>query len=215
MQGGTDDLPSPTFDVQQGEQGQTARIAITATGINSAGAGPFRPVTRIWTWDEQIDRYRPTSERLHEPEFRVHVLHDADRSAREGDLQQALQGYRRVIQDEGLRDWFDPERERAVLFAFARYRILVTEVRLGRPQAAQSVLDELRGSARAEGPAAGYLELAQTFWNEYQRSNDVSGACQAASQYAAAHSAQVLDPLYFGYANPTYAAEDMCQESGG
>ncbi len=213
MQGGTDDLPSPTIEVQQGDQGQPARIAITATGINSAGAGPFRPVTRIWTWDEQSGSYQPSSERLHEPEFRVHVLHDADSAAREGNLERAIEGYRRVIQDEDLRDWFDPARERAVLSGFARYRIIAVQLRMDRPQEARSVLDELRASTSPDGPGGPYAELAEVFWDEFQRSNDLSAACRVAAQYAAAHRGEILDPLTFGYANPSYAPEDMCRLS--
>ncbi|MDX1601166.1 MAG: hypothetical protein R3191_06600 [Anaerolineales bacterium] len=210
LQGPTDDLPSPAIEVRPGSEGEPNRIAVTATGINSVGAGPFRPVTRIWSWDPDAQRYQASDEQLQPPEYRVHALHDADRAARSGDLERAASGYRRVIQDDGLRGWVEPERERALLSAFARYRLVAVELRGGQLDTVQQWLDELRATTESGGPGAAYVSLAETLWNEYQRSGDFTTACRAAREYAAAQSAQILDPLYFGYANPTYSAEDMC-----
>jgi hypothetical protein len=33
----------------------------------------------------------------------------------------------------------------------------------------------------------------------------------SASNYAEEHPADITEILYFGYANPSYAAEDLCQ----
>lgn len=210
LQGPTDDLPSPVIEVRPGSQGEPDRIAVTGTSINSVGAGPFRPVTRIWAWNAGAQRYQPADEQLEPPEYRVHMLHDADRAARAGNLEQAVSAYRRVIQDDGLQGWVDPEREQALLSAFARYRLLVVELRREQPTAAQEWVNELRETTDSGGPGAPYVALGETYWNEYQRSGDLDAACRAARQFAAAQSGQILDPLYFGYANPTYSAGDMC-----
>jgi hypothetical protein len=52
--------------------------------------------------------------------------------------------------------------------------------------------------------------LAQTLWDEYQATGDLAAACQAAQDYAQQHSQSVLDTLYYGYANKTYVASDIC-----
>jgi len=47
FQGTTEDLPTPTIEVRTSPTSGPVEIAITANGILSVGAGPFRPVTRI------------------------------------------------------------------------------------------------------------------------------------------------------------------------
>lgn len=209
LAGATDDLPSPEVQVLPADDGRSARVAVTATGVNSVGAGPFRQLTRIWTWDAEADRYQVDGEEQQAPQFRIHALHDADRAAREGRYQEALTGYQRVIDDQGLQDWMEPEREQAILAAYARYRVVVVQARQGQFGAAEAELQNLRGAV-GEGPGSPYLDLAEAYWAELQATGEIDAACRVARQYAAAHSAQILDPLYFGYSNPTYGAEDMC-----
>jgi hypothetical protein len=39
---------------------------------------------------------------------------------------------------------------------------------------------------------------------------DLAAGCTAAQVYAASHQGDVLGPLYYGYANPTYTEADLC-----
>ena len=48
------------------------------------------------------------------------------------------------------------------------------------------------------------------FWRTYQSGSDIATACRDAASYASANSQTILEPLYFGYANPTYQASDIC-----
>jgi hypothetical protein len=54
--------------------------------------------------------------------FRIRALHDADAASKKGDYETALALYERVINDETLDDWIEPDTERANLSAFAKYR---------------------------------------------------------------------------------------------
>lgn len=209
FEGQTDDLPSPRVEVQISESG-AAEIAITATGINSVGAGPFRPLTRIWSWDRASGRFRPTGEQEHSTDFRIHRLHDADALALEGQPADALALYEHVIVDASLRDWGDPERERRVLSAYARFRQVTSAIQLEDREQAEHYLEFLRSAVQPDGPGAPYLGLAEAFWSAYQLTESLTAACLEAQAYAAAHREGVLDPLYFGYANPDYSPEDVC-----
>jgi hypothetical protein len=151
LAGATDDLPSPEVQVLAADDGRSARVAVTATGVNSIGAGPFRQLTRIWSWDAEADRYQVAREEQQAPEFRIHALHDADRAAREGRSQEALTGYQRVIDDQGLRDWMEPAREQAILAAYARYRMIVVQAKQGQ-----------LGAAEADQLSLTFFQLAET-----------------------------------------------------
>jgi hypothetical protein len=51
LRGSSNDLPTPLIEVSVPPDSSPAEISVTATGILSAGAGPFRRITRVWTWD--------------------------------------------------------------------------------------------------------------------------------------------------------------------
>jgi hypothetical protein len=209
LEGQTDDLPSPQIDVQANAAGFT-EIAITAQGVASAGAGPFRPITRVWSWDEAAGVFRVASEQPHETTFRIHHLQDADAAALDGQLATAEAAYLRVINDDSLRGWVDPERERRVLAGYAQFRLVTTAVQAGDRARAQERYEQLQDQYAGDPVAGGYAELGQAFWQAFQAEGDLAAGCQAAQAFAAAHAPSVLDPLYFGYANPTYSAIDIC-----
>jgi hypothetical protein len=55
-----------------------------------------------------------------------------------------------------------------------------------------------------------FVNMADVFWSEYESSSSIGSACLAAQEYAQSHPETILDMLYYGYANPTYEAEDIC-----
>lgn len=209
FEGPTDDLPSPAIEVRGG-QGGPAEVAITAQGVSSAGAGPFRPETYLWTWNPVSGRFHRTGHQIHQTTFRIHVLHDADRAAQEGDQGTALRHYHRVIEVDTLQAWVDPVQERRALHGYARYRQIVSSLLAGDRDGAEGYLQALREATQAGEAEGAYLELAETFWSAYQMTGSVGFACQEARAYAAAHRETILDPLYFGYTNPSYAPQDIC-----
>lgn len=209
LEGQTDDLPSPQIEVRVDSNG-TTEIAITAQGVASVGAGPFRPITRVWSWSDASGSFEVIRERAHETNFRIHILQDADTAARSGDLAAAEAGYQRVINDNSLQGWVNPEREWRVLSGYAQFRLITTAVQRGDPTAAQTRYDQLQQEYSNDPAASGFSQLGQAFWQAYQADGDVAAACQTAQAYAAAHSPSVLDPLYFGYSNPTYSPADLC-----
>jgi uncharacterized protein YceK len=209
-QGRSDDLPSPDIELQGPLADGSTAIAITARGIGSAGAGPYREIQRTWTWHAESGHFEVSEETLTDPKYRIHVLHDADQAALEGDYETASIGYLRVMEDGTLDDWSSGEDGRAALRAYAAFRQIVIDVRIGNTTNAESGMLFLRAAYPPESPHHAYAELAETFWEAYQISGDPGEACLAAQRYALNNPEAVVQPLYYGYANRTYLAADIC-----
>ncbi len=209
-QGRSDDLPSPDIEFLGPLADGSTTISITARGIGSVGAGPYREIRRIWTWHPESGRFEISEETLAEPKYRIHVLHDADQAALEGDYETAAAGYLRVMEDGTLDDWSSGENGRAALRAYAAFRQIVIDIRQGNTANAEAGMLFLRAAYPPESPHHTYADMAESFWEAYQVSGDLREACLAAQSYALNNPEDILEPLYYGYANRTYLAADIC-----
>jgi hypothetical protein len=203
------DLPYPEISLQS-----DGSVAVTGTAIGSAGAGPFRRLTRTWTWDSASQVFHLASEELEPPRYRIHALLDADAAARRGDLQAALDLYHRVVLDESLQDWLDPETERANLTGYAMFRTVETYLRMHDEGDAQKAFGILQNQYPSGTVGEAYAAMAREFWDVYGEAGNATSSCQAAVAFAEAHAEEILAPLAFGYANPVYTAADVCPAEG-
>lgn len=201
----TDDLPYPAMD-----RLPDGTLAVTGTGIGSAGAGPYRQSTRVWAWSVESAGFTVLSEHPEPPRFRIHALLDAEAAAGREEWDLALDLYHRVILDDTLLDWADPQVERANLTGYSMFRVVVTYVRLhdlGDARVAYGILQNQYADS-ATGQA--YAALGTAFWETFSETEDLELSCDAARSFASANSDLVLKPLYFGYANPPFTAEQVC-----
>lgn len=210
LDGTSEDLPTPTIELIGPKDSGAFDLAVTATGIASVGAGPFRPRTRIWSWEPSRQLFVVSAENLHSTSYRVHVLFDADQALRAGDYRTALDLYYRVTTDESLDEWMPGTNERQNLSAFALFHRILAYVKLNDLGDAQVVYGILQNSYPAGSPGRAYAELATAFWDTYQAKADLRAGCASARAYAELHASDVVDPLYFGYANPVYGVADIC-----
>jgi hypothetical protein len=201
----SDDLPYPEVNHAAG-----GSVDITATGIASVGAGPFRRLTRSWEWDPAGQGFRLVSEQVEPPRYRIHVALDADAAALAGDLRQALDLYHRVALDDSLLDWVDPATEQANLIGYAMFRVVLTYLQMNDEGDAQKAYWILQNRYPSGSIGHAYARMAQAFWEAYTASDDLELGCQAARDFAEAHMDEVVTTLYFGYANPEYSAADLC-----
>jgi hypothetical protein len=210
FEGRSDDLPSPFIEIVGPVSDGTYRIEITAQGISSVGAGPYRQFTRIWGWSAERSGFVVFDEQLAPPTFRIHLLHDADDAASAGNLEAALIMYQRIREDGTLDDWVKGETGQAELAAFATYRQLNIYLLLDRVDAARQALEMLEASSSEGSPGYGIRLLAETYWQTYEETQDIGVACASAQRFAEQQPAQVLEPLQYGYANRTYTPADIC-----
>ncbi len=205
--GPTDDLPNPELRLIGPLENGQFTIEITATGIGSAGAGPFRQFTRTWTWAEEQSLFIPGMDVYQDPEYRIHQLHDADELFAADDLEAARAAYLRVIQDDDLSDWVS---DGASLGAYAYYRIGLITLMTNGEAATQNPFAELESAHPPGMEGSAYSDLAGVFWDTFAENRDWASACLAAIEYAREHEQTIIEPLYYGYANKAYKAEDMC-----
>lgn len=210
LQGDSGDLPYPALLLTGPTEDGTFRIEITGTAIASVGAGPYRPLTRTWVWDAAQAAFVVAGEFMHTTNYRIHVLQDADRAAAQGDYAAAFDLYYRVVTDDALADWVDPQTERANLTAYAMFRQMLTRLLMGDLGDAQVDYGILQNGYPAGSPGSAYAAMAAIFWETYAQAADLAAACASAQAYATDHAGEILDPLYYGYANPTYDAQDIC-----
>jgi hypothetical protein len=207
LSGRSDDLPNPTLVIDGPLPDGSLGISLTGTGISSAGAGPYRERTRVWSWVASEGRFVPAPDILQAPRYRIHMLHDADLALAQGDFSGAEAGYGRVIEDGTLDDWIGGESSRRALAAFAAFRQLWLHLLLHETGQASAVLEFMRASATND--SADLLEMARITFETYQLEG-IDAACGAAQAFAGAHQQGVLEPLNFGYANRTYNLPDLC-----
>jgi hypothetical protein len=210
LKGRSDELPSPTIELFGPTSDGSYRVEITAEGIASVGAGPYRKFTRIWGWSAEQASFVVMDEQLAPPTFRIHMLHDADDAASAGNLEAALIMYQRVREDGDLDDWVKGESGQAELAAFATLRQMNIYVLLGRLDAARQAIDFLKASIPESDPGHGIRLLAEIYWQTYRETQDPGAACASTQRFAEQQPAQVLEPLQYGYANRTYTPADMC-----
>jgi hypothetical protein len=207
LQGRSDDLPNPAIDLRGPGADGSWSLAVTGTGISSAGAGPYRERTRVWSWDPEAGAFIHGPDTLGTPRFRIHLLHDADKAAAAGDYGPALELYQQVIDDGRYDDWIYGETGARTLAAFATFRQMSIYLSRGDTGAARRSLDFLQASATND--TADMLALAEVTFEAFENGGS-EAACSAAQAYGAAHAAAILEPLNYGYANRAYSAPDLC-----
>lgn len=210
LAGRSDDLPSPTFEISGPKPDGSMIINITGSGVQSVGAGPNRPLTRVWHWIDSDSIFMVMEERLASPYFRIHALHDADLAALDGEYENALSDYQRVIEDPTLDDYPYGEQGRAQLSAYALYRSMLVWLLKGDLTKAEETHNFLQEAYPDPVLGSKYSSLAREFWDPYQSGAGLDRACRIAQAYALEHPADILEPLYYGYANKQYLAFDIC-----
>lgn len=206
LQGTSEDMPSPTIEVDP----ESKEITVIAEGIGSVGAGPYRRFYRQWAWDEDQEAFLPSPDISLPSPYRIHALHDADQAAENGDYGEAVELYTRVIEGDELQDFMDPEIERPQLAAYASFRLMLTYLLMNDIDEAEAVYASIMTNYLADSATSDFALLSDAFWMEYQSSDDVGSACLAAISFADTHQETILDALYYGYANPSYEAADIC-----
>lgn len=206
LRGSTEDLPTPRFSAEIDGPGKPSKILITAEGIASVGAGPYRRTTRAWSWDDARSAFLPAADTLEPPRYRIHLIHDADAALEAGEPEQAMSLFQKAIEDDGLMDWPSSD-SRAALTAYAAYRMVLAHLALDSPTEAEAVLDTYL--AGASDPGAPFASLARLLLTGFAGAS-LPAACDTVRETAEQDPDSVLAALDYGYANRTYTVDDLC-----
>lgn len=161
---------------------------------------PQRLATHVYKWDGKNYSALPVT--YTPPEFRFQAVQDGDRATLAGEYQKALDLYELAINSNSL-DWWTEERhlfilnqygfdtcngspcpspnpnpkERPILSAYARYRIMLIHVLTDNPNEAEKNYQQLLLDFSVDNAGYPIAEMATLFWNEHLISKDLSKAC--------------------------------------
>jgi len=197
---------------------------------------PWRLETHVYQWDTQY--YRPQPIEYSAPIYRFQAVQDGDHFALAGQGEKALAAYKDAIENERLGWWSDARRdyilgqsgqdpcaeqdkycsppspdpaEKPILQAYSLYRVMLTQLTLGKPDQAKTSYDKLL-STYPDMPASSIAEMASAFWNEYQSSQSIDKACSKAIVYVQNHAAFLayIGTDYHGAQSQIYKPANIC-----
>lgn len=206
------ELPGGTYRLVQRDQDPATEIEAQSGVIGSVGAGPQRTEQQIWKWNGT--QYVKAATELSAVEYRIHAIYEGDDAFMAGDYAKAIDWYSRAITDDALKDWhaeinYRTKTDRVELTAYARFRLLLIGMVQGQANA-KDQLDQMTAQFPEDSPAHDTQQMAQTFWDKYQATQDIKAACVAANDYANEQYQIFEDLNLFGYANRFYTPDDMC-----
>ena len=210
--GSTIEIPAPVINLLDPQADGVYDLEISGGGFGSAGAGPQRSQSTVWSYNPATARWQDPQRRLESSNYRIHVLQDADQAALEHHFEQALKDYSRVLDDASLIDWLEPELEKPNLAAYALFKIALTHILMSQADQAQAAFDRQIADYPSGAVGYPYVELARVFQEAFT-AGGVSNGCAAARQFAVDHPQEILVPLgsaIFGYANPDYSPQEIC-----
>jgi hypothetical protein len=206
--------------------------------------GPWRVQTDTYMWNGSV--YALYRTEYSPPEYRFQAVQDGDRATLQGEYDKAIGFYQQAIFSKTLKWWslerhdyelaaeemawggtptplpqpvMDPA-EYSHLAAYARFRIMLLDVRRGLQSEARTAYDGLQMTFPAGHSGHVYAEMATVFWMQYQATPDIQQACAKVHEYAIGHQEEILhylgDPLdyyyhgYHGSQSLQYQASDLC-----
>jgi hypothetical protein len=145
---------------------------------------------------------------LNPPRFRIQVIHQADAAFEAGDIEEAIALYDLALNSPSLEPWRGGDEE-AVLQTYTLYRLLLAYAFTQDARLVPTVQNILASYPDAAASPV-YIELAVTFWNAYQVTNNLNAGCLNVQNVIAARPEAVELLNRYGSRSPTYTADDLC-----
>ncbi len=188
--------------------GQGKEIVLQGGVYGSVGAGPQRSRSEIWGSVDGapytlLERTYELSNCLY---HKVIDANDALMQAPAAGFATARELYTEAVTNRLLTKCWQRTDELDELKSFSLFRLAVISAYAGDPAAAAESIDQLL----AAYPDSLFTALGQTWLASYNDSGDVKAACVAAAIFAEANPETYESLSDYGYANPVFAAADLC-----
>lgn len=186
--------------------GSGAEIQLQGGIYGSVGAGPQRERTEVWA---SIDGapYSLLRQSFGASNCLYHLILDANRAfAEELDFALAQSLFSQSILEDELKACWTRPGELDELRSFAFFRLAQIEAYLGNRETAAVVIDQLADSY----PGQPYAQVGRIWLEGYQASDDPNQACVTVTNFVTANPAAVEMLADYGYANPSFSAEEVC-----
>ena len=204
---GTISMASADLTLTSGDGPGTPKEFRLAGGLYSgAGAGPQRIRTEVWTSVDGAP-YTLTVEVLGPSACLYHTVLDANRALTdEQNLEKAQLLYTTAVENTKLVACWVRQNELSELRSFALFRLALIAGYMGDPARAAVYVQQLE----SEYAEQIFTDVARLWLDTYQQTADPIRACTAVRDFAAV-TPSIVDVLAdYGYANPTFTAEEVC-----
>ncbi len=171
----------------------------------NATTGPLRTGVQIYDWDGTV--YVLSIVNIDPPQYRIQIVHQADRYFLDSAWVQATSLYQRSLDDGELRNWRSDEED--ALRAYTLYRLLLT--RAGADDnTAEPVYQQINQLYPDPENAVIYALMGRAFWQEFGANGDPAAACEAVLALVEERPEALELINRYGTRSPTYSAEQLC-----
>ena len=167
--------------------------------------GPIRTGTNIYDWNGTV--YVLSRQEIDPPEFRIQVIHEADRLLDERSFALAIQLYQEAINSEDLRAWRDDEND--FLTSYILFKLLIANAASGSEDTI-AVYQRIAETFPDPAQTTVYIQMTQIFWDSLQVTGDILEACNEVRTFAAQNTSSVDLLNRYGNRSPIYTPTHMC-----
>jgi LysM repeat protein len=193
-----------------GEEGTGQHLQLKGGQYGSVGAGPQRGRTEIWGSVDGAP-YTLISETFDASACLYHTILDANEAFASADFETAQSLYENAVADESLTACWSRPNEVDELRSFALFRLALLSGYTGETESAEALVAQIEDSY----PDLAYTDLSRRWLDAYLASGDLSQACAEITAFAAGEGSAAVEMLAdYGYANPSFTAEEICPPLG-
>ena len=186
--------------------GRPNEIRLIGGQYAGADAGPQRARLAVWASTDGAP-YALSSERMMPSLCLYHTVIDANHAmTSELYLEKAQWLYTDAAENQNLQACGDRSNELAELRSFALFRLALIAGYESKPELAAERVERLASTYERQV----YAEVGVRWLAAYRQSGDARTACEAVNNFAHSNSEVVNILADYGYANPSFAAEDVC-----
>ena len=193
-------------DLRDTAQGQ--EIELVGGVYGSVGAGPQRGRTEIWGSVDGAP-YTLVEKVYDRSNCLYHKVLDANEALQryqEIGLVQTKEMYTEAVTNRNLAKCWEHDNELDELRSFSLFRLALISAYEGKPQEAAENINQLQQGF----PDSIFTRSGQAWLAAYQPANDITAGCMAATQFATENPVSYESLSDYGYANPTFRAEELC-----
>ena len=189
-----------------------AEIVLVLNTRGTSATGPLRTGVNIYDWNGSV--YTLSIIQLDPPQYRVQLIHEADRLFGRLQTREAAALYRTAIEEESdLRYWFNSGPD--TLIPYGLYRIILVDSYNADFENRQTIIDTLQAAYPIDAntnPARlpVYVEMAYAFLAGWDATNNLSNACQLVQSVIEDRPEAIELLNRYGSRSPQYMANDLC-----
>lgn len=197
----TDEVPS----IEDIDADRVSELVVRLTDPGNSSTGPLRTGFTVYDWNGVV--YTRSVTQLNPPRFRIQVVHQADAALAAGNAEEAIALYNLALTDPSLENWYNDDQ--MALQIYTQYRMLLAYADI---EDARQI--ELHASILQAYPdpatAPVFAELAKTFWNALQVTNNLHSACLEVQDIITTRQDALELMNRYGSRSPVYTATSLC-----